>query len=188
MQPTRGLDVGAIEGVHRLLLAQREAGAAILLISEDLDEILALSDRIAVIYEGRILGVFETRLADVREIGLLMTGGRSSAPPEAPRDGPASRAQSDDDAAGALDVTTAPVARRVRNLSPVELRLERRLDVPRWLPLAASIGAVVVALVIGGVHHRRRRRRPDRAPTPTSSRRRSAASASSPTRWSRPRR
>jgi simple sugar transport system ATP-binding protein len=88
VQPTRGLDVGAIEGVHRLLLARREAGAATLLISEDLDELLALSDRIAVIYEGRIQGVFETRLADVREIGLLMTGGRSSAPIEGPADGP----------------------------------------------------------------------------------------------------
>jgi simple sugar transport system ATP-binding protein len=88
VQPTRGLDVGAIEGVHRLLLARREAGAALLLISEDLDELLALSDRIAVIYEGRIQGVFETRLADVREIGLLMTGGRSSAPIEGPADGP----------------------------------------------------------------------------------------------------
>src|SRR5512134_2568711 len=47
-------------------------------------------------------------------------------------------------------MTTAPVSRRVRNLSPVELRLERRLDVPRWLPLTATIGAVVVALIIGG--------------------------------------
>ena len=56
VQPTRGLDVGAIEGVHRLLLAQREAGAAILLISEELEELLALSDRVVVIYEGEIMG------------------------------------------------------------------------------------------------------------------------------------
>jgi simple sugar transport system ATP-binding protein len=77
VQPTRGLDVGAIEGVHRLLLARREAGAATVLISEDLDELLALSDRIAVLYEGRIQGIFETRSADVRQIGLLMTGGSS---------------------------------------------------------------------------------------------------------------
>ena len=56
VQPTRGLDVGAIEAVHRLLLDRREAGAAILLISEDLDEILALADRIDVMYEGRIVG------------------------------------------------------------------------------------------------------------------------------------
>ena len=56
VQPTRGLDVGAIEGVHRLLLAQREAGAAVLLISEELEELLSLSDRVYVIYEGKIMG------------------------------------------------------------------------------------------------------------------------------------
>jgi simple sugar transport system ATP-binding protein len=78
VQPTRGLDVGAIEAVHRLLLAQRGAGAATLLISEDLDEILALADRVAVIFEGRIVGLFEAPEADVAEIGLLMTGGAVS--------------------------------------------------------------------------------------------------------------
>jgi simple sugar transport system ATP-binding protein len=71
-QPTRGLDVGAIEGVHRLLLAQRDAGAAILLVSEELEELLSLSDRTLVIYEGRIMGeVVET---DLETIGLMMTG------------------------------------------------------------------------------------------------------------------
>ena len=72
VQPTRGLDVGAIEGVHNLLLAQREAGAAILLISEELEELLALSDRVAVIYEGRLMG--EMRNPDVDTVGLMMTG------------------------------------------------------------------------------------------------------------------
>ena len=75
VQPTRGLDVGAIESAHRLLLERRAAGAAILLISEDLDEVLALSDRVAVMYEGRIVGRFEAAEADVARIGLLMTGG-----------------------------------------------------------------------------------------------------------------
>jgi simple sugar transport system ATP-binding protein len=86
VQPTRGLDVGAIEAVHRLLLAQRAAGAATLLISEDLDEILALADRVAVIFEGRIVGLFDASEADVAEIGLLMTGGAVSphAEPAAP--------------------------------------------------------------------------------------------------------
>ncbi len=74
MQPTRGLDVGAIEGVHRLLLQQREAGAAILLVSEELDEIFSLSDRIAVIYEGEIVGEVEDRNAE--SIGMMMTGGK----------------------------------------------------------------------------------------------------------------
>jgi simple sugar transport system ATP-binding protein len=72
VQPTRGLDVGAIEGVHRLLLEQRHAGTAILLISEELEELLSLSDRVMVIYEGQIMGeVFEE---DLDTIGLMMTG------------------------------------------------------------------------------------------------------------------
>jgi general nucleoside transport system ATP-binding protein len=74
VQPTRGLDVGAIETVHRLLLARRAAGTAILLVSEDLDEILALADRVAVIFEGRIAGVVDAEGADVQELGLMMTG------------------------------------------------------------------------------------------------------------------
>ena len=72
MQPTRGLDVGAIEGVHRILLEQREAGAAILLISEELEELLSLSDRVYVIYEGKIMG--EMQDSDIDKIGLMMTG------------------------------------------------------------------------------------------------------------------
>lgn len=74
MQPTRGLDVGAIEGVHKLLLSQREAGAAVLLISEELDELIGLSDRIYVIYEGEIMG--EVVDGDLEKIGLMMTGVR----------------------------------------------------------------------------------------------------------------
>jgi simple sugar transport system ATP-binding protein len=77
VQPTRGLDVGAIEGVQRLLLTQREAGAAVLLISEELEELLSLSDRIYVIYEGKIMGelvIGEDADADIEAIGLMMTG------------------------------------------------------------------------------------------------------------------
>ncbi len=72
VQPTRGLDVGAIEGVQKLLLSQRESGAAILLISEELEELLTLSDRIYVIYEGEIMG--EISDGDIDKIGLMMTG------------------------------------------------------------------------------------------------------------------
>jgi general nucleoside transport system ATP-binding protein len=75
VQPTRGLDVGAIESVHRLLLDLRSRGTAILLISEELDEILALADRVDVMYEGRIVGSVPVGEADVGRIGLLMTGG-----------------------------------------------------------------------------------------------------------------
>jgi simple sugar transport system ATP-binding protein len=73
-QPTCGLDVGVIEYVHRQLLHLREAGAGILLISEDLDEIFTLSDRIAVIFKGRIMGVVDIKEAHIERIGLLMAG------------------------------------------------------------------------------------------------------------------
>jgi ABC-type uncharacterized transport system ATPase subunit len=79
VQPTRGLDVGAIEGVHKLLMAQREAGAAILLISEELEELLSLSDRVYVIYEGKTMGELDTETTDpeqglLEKVGLMMTG------------------------------------------------------------------------------------------------------------------
>jgi simple sugar transport system ATP-binding protein len=75
--PTRGLDVAAIETVHRYLREAAASGVGVLLISEDLDEILALADRIAVIYEGAIVGEVDATTATVEEIGLLMAGGRS---------------------------------------------------------------------------------------------------------------
>ena len=78
MQPTRGLDVGAIESIQQLLLKQREAGTALLLISEELDELLTLSDRIAVMYEGEIMGIVDAKDADINEIGLMMTGSKRS--------------------------------------------------------------------------------------------------------------
>jgi len=73
-QPTRGLDVGAIAEVHRRLLAAREAGAGILLISEDLDELLELADTVCVIYQGRISAPVPRERVDVRELGLAMAG------------------------------------------------------------------------------------------------------------------
>jgi len=73
-QPTRGLDVAATAAVHERLLEARERGAAILLISEDLDELLALSDRIAVLHRGRLAGPFASAALDVATVGLLMAG------------------------------------------------------------------------------------------------------------------
>ena len=73
--PTRGLDVGAIETVHSYLRQAASEGVAVLLISEDLDEILALADRVVVLYEGRITGEFDPETATVEEIGLAMAGG-----------------------------------------------------------------------------------------------------------------
>ena len=78
-QPTRGLDVGATEYVRRQLLNQRDRGAGILLISEDLDEIFNLATRIAVIFKGKIVGLFEIAEATLEEIGLLMAGARELA-------------------------------------------------------------------------------------------------------------
>ena len=74
--PARGLDVGATETVHRLLLEQRAAGTAILLISEDLEELFRLADRIAVMYEGEIMGLVDTAAADIEELGLMMAGAK----------------------------------------------------------------------------------------------------------------
>jgi simple sugar transport system ATP-binding protein len=73
-QPTRGVDIGAAEYIHERLLAQRAEGAAILLISEDLDEVMELSDRIIVLLEGEIMGEVQRTDFDVQEIGLLMSG------------------------------------------------------------------------------------------------------------------
>jgi simple sugar transport system ATP-binding protein len=78
-QPTRGLDIGAARFVHDKFLALRGKGCGILVISEDLEELLALADRIAVIYEGRIAGVLETSEASIARLGLLMSGAGGSA-------------------------------------------------------------------------------------------------------------
>jgi simple sugar transport system ATP-binding protein len=73
-QPTRGVDIGAIEFIHKRIIELRDAGAAILLVSVELDEILSLSDRIAVMFDGRIMGERLPDQTDARELGLLMAG------------------------------------------------------------------------------------------------------------------
>ncbi len=73
-QPTRGVDIGAAEYIHERLVAQREAGTAILVISEDLDEVLGLADRVAVMFEGRIAAILDRDEATVERLGLLMAG------------------------------------------------------------------------------------------------------------------
>ncbi|MGQ9665985.1 MAG: heme ABC transporter ATP-binding protein, partial [Anaerolineae bacterium] len=84
-QPTRGLDVGATEYIRRQMVEARSAGTAILLISTELDEVLSLSDRIAVIYEGEIMGVLSAAEADLQEIGLMMAGARAHMHTPAPQ-------------------------------------------------------------------------------------------------------
>ncbi len=76
VQPTRGLDVGAIEFVHSQLVAQRDAGKAVLLVSLELDEVMSLSDRILVMYEGEIVGEFDPKKVTPEELGLYMAGAK----------------------------------------------------------------------------------------------------------------
>ena len=76
VQPTRGLDVGAIEHIHRQLVAERDEGKAILLVSLELDEVLSLSDRILVMYEGEIVGELDPAKTDPQELGLYMSGAK----------------------------------------------------------------------------------------------------------------
>ncbi len=80
-QPTRGVDVGSIEFIHKQIVAMRDAGTAVLLVSTELDEILSMSDRIAVMYAGRIVGTLDAADADRESIGLLMAGITGDAQP-----------------------------------------------------------------------------------------------------------
>jgi simple sugar transport system ATP-binding protein len=84
VDPTRGLDVGATEFIYRQILAARDRGVAVLLVSTDLEEALCLSDRIAVIYNGQIMGILPTAEANETRIGLMMAGVRQEDLPETP--------------------------------------------------------------------------------------------------------
>ena len=80
VQPTRGLDVGAIEYIHAQIVAERDAGKAVLLVSLELDEVMSLSDRILVMYEGEIVGEFDPKKVTVEELGLYMAGAKRDTP------------------------------------------------------------------------------------------------------------
>jgi simple sugar transport system ATP-binding protein len=73
-QPTRGIDIGAIEFIHRRIIEQRDKGTAVLLVSAELDEILGLADRIAVLYDGKLMDVLDANVANRERVGLLMAG------------------------------------------------------------------------------------------------------------------
>ena len=75
-QPTRGLDVGAIEYIHKRLIQERDNGKAVLVVSFELDEILNVSDRIAVIHDGKIQGIVTPETTNKQELGILMAGGQ----------------------------------------------------------------------------------------------------------------
>jgi general nucleoside transport system ATP-binding protein len=74
VQPTRGLDVGSIEYIHARIVEKRDDGAAVLIVSTELDEVLGLGDRIAVMYQGRIVAILEPEEASLERLGLLMGG------------------------------------------------------------------------------------------------------------------
>ena len=76
VQPTRGLDVGAIEYIHNQLVAKRDEGSAVLLVSFELDEVMNLADRILVMYEGEIVGQLDPKTTTVQELGLYMAGAK----------------------------------------------------------------------------------------------------------------
>ena len=76
-QPTRGVDIGAIEFIHRKIVEMRDAGCAVLLVSAELEEVTALSDRLLVVHNGEIVGEVDPKVATTEEIGLMMTGGRT---------------------------------------------------------------------------------------------------------------
>ena len=76
VQPTRGLDVGAIEYIHSQLVAERDRGKAVLLVSLELDEVMSLSDRILVMYEGQLVGQLNPKTTTVAELGLYMSGAK----------------------------------------------------------------------------------------------------------------
>ena len=76
VQPTRGLDVGAIEYIHEQIVKSRDAGSAVLLVSLELDEVMNLSDRILVLYEGEIVGELDPKKTTVQELGLYMAGAK----------------------------------------------------------------------------------------------------------------
>ena len=80
-QPTRGVDVGSIEYIHSQIIEKRDGGTAVLLVSTELDEILALSDRIAVVFDGRVVAVLDREATDATELGLYMAGSSPDADP-----------------------------------------------------------------------------------------------------------
>ncbi|MEO6206689.1 MAG: ABC transporter ATP-binding protein, partial [Candidatus Limnocylindrales bacterium] len=79
-QPTRGIDVGSIEFIHKQIVAKRNAGTAVLLVSAELDEVLELSDRIGIMYRGKLVAVVDAATAEKERIGLIMATGRAEVP------------------------------------------------------------------------------------------------------------
>ena len=131
-QPTRGLDVGSIEFIHRQVIAKRDAGTAVLLVSAELDEVLEMSDRIGVMYGGRIVAVMDGRTADKNEVGLLMATGGAERP--------------DRRARSARSGMTTPARRpATRRRPPLDPR-------PDWAVMrACRSSSILLSLLVGAV-------------------------------------
>ena len=131
IQPTRGLDVGAIENVHRMLIEERDRGVAVLLISFELDEVMNVSDRIAVMYDGHIQQIFKHGTVDNRTLGRVMAGGTVDEseliadPVTEPEPEPASAVEPEpapeEAAAPAEEVTAEPAAEEILPVEPEEI-------------------------------------------------------------------
>ena len=131
IQPTRGLDVGAIENVHRMLIEERDRGVAVLLISFELDEVMNVSDRIAVMYDGHIQQIFKHGTVDNRTLGRVMAGGTVDEseliadPVTEPEPEPAPAVEPEpapeEAAAPAEEVTAEPAAEEILPVEPEEI-------------------------------------------------------------------
>ena len=168
-QPTRGLDVGAIEFVHRRLVEERDEGRAVLLVSLELDEVLSLSDRILVIYEGEIVGEYAPDVTE-EELGIAMTGGRrgQGGGVSDGRDRPAERAPGGAARTELVETPGRPehgddTAERSRRAWPLCQRAGG-IIMPLLTALFASSSAALVVLVTTGHNPLRRTRRSSTAP------------------------
>ena len=152
-QPTRGVDIGAIELIHEKLVEMRDAGCAVLLVSVELDEIMALSDRIIVMYEGRIVGELDGRSADKTTLGLMMANAHEGAD----RDAGGARAKGGEDRSGGSDA--ASTSGDTPGAGPADARHDASLgDTPGDVRTGAPDSGEANRAATMSAHERGRRR------------------------------
>ena len=155
-QPTRGVDVGAIEFVHQRLVAERDRGTAVLIVSTELDEVVALADRIAVMYRGKIVGIVPADTS--REVlGLMMAG----VPTEEALASASATTQAEEDAAlggfaGRIHLVSTAIRRAPRVRSKGPLRQAQRADPASggsfpWNDASTTLAAFVLAFLVGAL-------------------------------------
>ena len=200
IQPTRGLDVGAIENVHKMLIQERDKGVAVLLVSFELDEVMNVSDRIAVIYDGHIQQIFAHGTVDNRTLGRVMAGGKLEEEelnkiskegiyeeaPEEKEPEPASSAFAAAPAAPVAEAPAAPAA--VTAAAPAASIAAAATAVPAAVAAAAAAAPVVAAEAISATATAAAAAEPSEpAPVPVpAAAEPSAPSASIPASWAGP--